>query len=808
MVRPFHGPHRLLVWPALCGLLLAAACGSDNENGPEAGGTVSPTKTAAETPTPAPTDTLVASPTATATPVFTLTSTAPPTSTFTPTPNCPNRADLSRADRAGFLARGSVEQVYVVDAAAGTALELVDEDGCPVQSGTSDRQGSLIFRRVPAGAAYAVVQRSGEVLRASGLLQVRSPNDLPPRSFYENQQIGAGYGYLETRDGIKLAINVLLPGAIDAGPYPTVIEYSGYDPANPSSPQPSSLISFALGYAVVGINMRGTGCSGGAFDFFETLQSTDGYDAVETIAAQPWVKGNKVGMVGISYPGISQLFTAQLKPPHLAAIAPLSVIADVGSVLYPGGILNNGFATDWAAERQRDAEPYPGGQPWARARIEEGDAVCLENQKLHSQAPDLMDRIEANPFYFPEVADPLSPRLFVHRIDVPVFLAGAWQDEQTGAYFATMLDRFTGTDKVHFTLVNGNHSEPLIPAIFGRWMEFLSLYVAKEIPRRPAITPVLLDILTGEAYGVTGLMLEPERFADVASYEEALARFESDPKVRLLFESGAGGSPGYPIPAFEQGFDEWPIAGVEPAVWYFDQDGALSALPPAGEGADQFVYDPSRAQETSFTGSTSAVWRALPAWHWRPLEAGKAVAYATEPLSETLVMAGSGSVDLWLASTAPDVDLQVTLSEIRPDGQESYVQTGWLRASHRKLDEGASTELRPVHTHRQEDAAELPAGQFAEVRVEIYPFAHVFRAGSRVRISVSAPGGDRPHWKFQALPADGEVINTVSRSASMPSRLVLPVVPDVDVPTPLPPCPSLRGQPCRTYEEFVNVSVE
>ena len=37
-----------------------------------------------------------------------------------------------------------------------------------------------------------------------------------------------------------------------------------------------------MGFAVVDVNMRGTGCSGGAFDFFEPLQSLDGYDIVET----------------------------------------------------------------------------------------------------------------------------------------------------------------------------------------------------------------------------------------------------------------------------------------------------------------------------------------------------------------------------------------------------------------------------------------------------------------------------------------------------------------------------------------------
>ena len=99
-----------------------------------------------------------------------------------------------------------------------------------------------------------------------------------------------------------------------------------------------------LGYAVVDVNMRGTGCSGGAFDYFERLQSLDGYDVVETVARQPWVLNGKVGMVGVSYGGISQLFVGATAPPHLAAITPLSVIDNTATTLYPGGMLNTGFA--------------------------------------------------------------------------------------------------------------------------------------------------------------------------------------------------------------------------------------------------------------------------------------------------------------------------------------------------------------------------------------------------------------------------------------------------------------------------------
>ena len=236
-----------------------------------------------------------------------------------------------------------------------------------------------------------------------------------------------------------------------------------------------------MGFTVVDVNMRGTGCSGGAFDFFEPLQSLDGYDVVETIARQPWAAHGKVGMMGISYGGISQLFTAATNPPSLAAISPLSVIDNTQTTLYPGGILNTGFALAWAKERVHDAQAASptGGQPWAYKRIQEGDQTCKANQALHPEAVDLLAKISANDNYVPEVADPLSPITFVDKIKVPTFMACQWTDEQTGGHCPTLAKHFTGTDRKWFTFTNGTHVDSLDPETFNRWYDFLQLYVAK-----------------------------------------------------------------------------------------------------------------------------------------------------------------------------------------------------------------------------------------------------------------------------------------------------------------------------------------
>jgi len=717
------------------------------------------------------------------------------------------KLDLEAATVAPFKVGGSVGQVYVTGATAGTDLQLVNGDQQVIAHGAADAHGSKIFRVVPVGSAYRVAAGSGATLAASAGagVNVTAWTTPPPASFYTSQKIGDGYGYIQMRDGITLSMTVHLPGPASKGPYPTVIEYSGYSPADPKSPQPSTLISQALGYATVGINMRGTGCSGGAFNYFEQLQSTDGYDAVEAIAQQPWVAHHKVGLVGLSYPGISQLFVAQLRPPHLAAIAPLSVIDDtIKGTLAPGGILNSGFAVAWAKDRQHDAEPAPGGgQSWATDRIKSGDKACLANQALHSQAPDILNEIKTEGYWTDAIGLPISPEHFVNKINVPVYLAGDWQDEQTGGYFANLFGQFTGTPDAWLTAQNGSHADPLDPTVFARWVQFLSIFVAQKVPKQTALTALVASTVGGMAFGTTA-PLPPDPFANVQTYQQAKQLFEQFPRIRIRFENGGGADAGAPAPRFEADYQKWPIPGTSPRPYYFDASGALVAAAPAAPGADSYRYDPSHQHDTTIPGgSQSATWAKLPAFTWKPPTAGTALSYETAPLAQDVTVIGNASVDLWLKSTAPDTDIQVTITEVRPDGKETYVQNGWLRASDRALAPDTSA-LRPTHLLTKAAVEPLPAGKFVPARVEVFPFAHVFRAGSRIRVIIDAPGGSRPAWSFDDLPAQPNEVNTIGRGGAVASRILLPVVAGVDVAPGLPACPSLRGQPCRQTATITN----
>ncbi|HKZ15682.1 MAG TPA: CocE/NonD family hydrolase [Solirubrobacterales bacterium] len=600
---------------------------------------------------------------------------------------------------------------------------------------------------------------------------------------------------------------------IPTGPTPTLIEYGGYGFANPAGPENGiSLIANLLGFTVVDVNMRGTGCSGGAFDFFEPLQNLDGYDVVETIAHQPWALHHKVGMMGISYGGISQLFTAATRPPSLAAITPLSVIDNTQTTLYPGGILNTGFALEWAKERVHDAKAAgpDSGQAWAYKQVQGGDQTCKENQALHPEAVNLLKKVEENSHYRPAVADPLSPITFVKKIDVPTFMACQFTDEQTGGHCPDLAEHFSGTRKKWFTFTNGAHIDSLDPATFNRWVDFLELYVAKQSPLAAGLVAhAAAPLIFEEAFGIKGLTLPPDPVQLLPTYEAALAAFEEEQQIRILFDNGAGGTaPGQPVPAFEESFNEFPIPGTQAKAWYLAPGGNLAAKPPAGSHADEFTWDAGALPLQDFTGDTGSaangLWTETPAYHWEQSPPGSAVSYLTQPLAANTTVIGAGAVNLWVRSSTPNVDLQATVSEVRPDGKETFVQNGWVRANERKLDAAKSTRLEPVLSLREADVEPMPADEFVKVTIPLYYEGHAYRAGSRIRVTIAAPNGTQPIWDFEETEPAGKADVAIAYSPEDPSNLLLPVVPGVNVPTGLPPCPGLRGEPCRDYVPFTN----
>ncbi|HEX2575326.1 MAG TPA: CocE/NonD family hydrolase, partial [Aquihabitans sp.] len=738
---------------------------------------------------------------------------------------------------ATFEVRAGTEEVTVTGAQPGARLSLVDRRGRRLVVLRADDLGQAHFAYLPArlgeydtgggsalpydegfivepGEGYTVRGEDAEPVERSEPFTVLGRDDHPDPAFFDEQAGELGptgdetewYGYVEVRDGVQLSIKVDLPGPASAGPYPTVVEYSGYGPSNPDALEPGSRIAGLLGYATVGVNMRGSGCSGGVFDVFNTAQQVDGYDAVEALARQPWVKGGKVGMVGLSYSGISQLYVAATRPPSLAAITPLSVIKDPWLQQWPGGVYNGGFTKNWLDER--DKQSAAGGTSWVTTRVENGDETCAQHLDLREQNIDF-EAFGRSLVRRPALADGRDLSRLVSEIDVPVYLTGAWQDEQTGPQFGDLLGRFDQAPVTRFTMFNGRHPDGYTPMVLTRWYEFLELYVDEEVPRLDPGIRAAAPAVFAQEFGVEDLSFEPDRFADFGDdeYDAVRADYEAEDPVRVLYESGAGAEvPGAPVYTFDRTYDAWPPSATEERELHLAEGGKLveaedEAIEEQADGADTFANDPASAA-VDFFGEEGYQLLA-PTWDfdWTRFAAGDAVSYESEPFTEDTVVGGPGYADLHLRVPDGDADVQVSLSLVDAAGTEWHLTSGLLRLSDRAVDEERSFGLLVERSYAEADAEEMPADRFEPARVALPSFAQAFREGDRLVVTISSPGRDFGAWTFETIGEDG-ARREVGRGPGRPSKLVLGVLPDDgELPALVAPCPSLRGQACRPYAQ-------
>jgi len=712
---------------------------------------------------------------------------------------------------------GSIDAVYV-SAPAGSDVTLSNaSSGFTPVTGTVDTYGALVFHDIAPGKGYSVAIHNGSDTLTTPNVTVLNQTTPPAASFYSKVKIKPGLNYLPMRDGITVAATLRLPSgknSLSQGPFPTLIEYSGYGTAAPGSlldkylgkytgdnallPDTSTvagaLLGPSLGYAVVSLQMRGSGCSGGAFDLFGPSEPTDGYDAIQEVAAQSFVANHKVGLVGISFSGISQFGPAGLNPPGLASIAPLSATEDLYSTGSPGGVTNTGFAAGWIAERVHDAKPASPttGQHWAWAEIQAGDTTCAANQLFHSQAQDVQNILANSPERVPALYNLRSPLVWASKIKVPVFLVGALQDEQTGPQWTDLIAALSKDKDVYATVQNGTHVDSLAPDVINRWEAFNSIFVAKKVPSNPGlIGSLILGGFVGTIGG--GATIPPVPYTTTKTVAKALTAFRAgESRVTVNFDNGnSPAGPGKPLAAYSAKYTAFPPTTATKSTLYLGPNGTLVPAAPSSS-TTSYVADPTARPATS-AGPNFDAWAAQPNYNWTPVTGTNGVGFTTAPLASNTTIVGKSSLNLNFSSTAPDTDFQATISEVRPNGSEMYVTSGWLRASYAPtLVNSRSTQFEPFYNYATYQSS---ISSPASVRVPLDGIGYTFRAGSKIRITVSAPGGDRPSWAFSNTYANGAT-TTINLGTS---AWVFPVVAGVTPTDSQPPCGSNRGQPCRTY---------
>lgn len=579
--------------------------------------------------------------------------------------------------------------------------------------------------------------------------------------------------YVAMSDGCRLAVDVHLPQAKEGGEappaqFPTIIIFTPYyrrfklaadaegvDPSPNTGRYRDAFVPH--GYAVVVVDVRGTGASFGTRDSFRSPKERDDYlQIVEWIVAEPWSNG-RVGATGISYLGAACDFLASTGHPAVKAIAPLFAVWDTYSDhYYPGGILLNQLAKTYdelmvALDHDRRdllanfayyANPaFAGPQP---VDEDPGGALAAEAVKQHVGNFHMPDFITEFPFkdstlpYDPAFSSAsFSPYRYRGGIpsDVAVLSVSGWMDG--AGYMNGTISRFLTLDE------NPHH------LLLGPWDHGARINVS---PWRKEVGPQF------------AMMAEVLRFFD-----------------HYLMELDTGLDREKPIHFFSMQGEAWRSADTWPPV-ETTVVAELSAGIAGGDlvqknGSTGLVFD-TRASEG--TGAHTRYERLAAIDNrdyysdWAEHEA-KMARIDFPPLDRDMELSGHVVADLWAVSSEPDAALFAYLSEVEEDGTVRYVTEGMLRGLHRAEAPCTADHKTtwPFRSFSRAEAKPLVPGEPALFRFAFLPTSWIVRRGSHLRLSFA--GADADH--FRQVPHGRPPRLEILRSGEHPSRITLPMRP-------------------------------
>ena len=294
--------------------------------------------------------------------------------------------------------------------------------------------------------------------------------------------------------------------------------------------------------------MRGTGCSGGAFDFFEPLQGLDGYDVIETIARQPWVaerQGRDDGhLLRRHQPALHRRDQPAEPGRDLAAVGDRQHADDALPGRHPQHRLRARVG-EGARPRRRCRRRPTAARRWAYQRIQEGDQTCADNQDAAPRGGQPAGEDPA-PTTTTSRRSPTrsSPVTFVHKINVPVFMACQWTDEQTGGHCPTLAGAL---HRHRAQVVHVHQRHPRRLARPGDASTAGTTSSSSTSPSRRRSSNSAADQAGGRRsstrrrWGSRGVTLPRRPDPAAADLRRGLGAFEELQPVRILFDNGAGG---------------------------------------------------------------------------------------------------------------------------------------------------------------------------------------------------------------------------------------------------------------------------
>jgi putative CocE/NonD family hydrolase len=574
--------------------------------------------------------------------------------------------------------------------------------------------------------------------------------------------------YVAMRDGVRLAVDVYLPlvdGVAVSERLPTLMICTPYyrrfalrDGAPPSSEPSISAGRYRdffvpRGYALVVVDVRGTGASFGVREGFRSPKERDDYrEVVDWVVQNPWSNG-AVCATGVSYVGAAADFLASTGHPAVKAIAPLFSVWDTYSDhYYPGGMLLNRLAQTYdelmvaldhgRTELLGQFAYYKDPHLLGPAPVDGDDdgttlKAALAGHLNNFHMPDFIHEFafkeEGLPYDREFSSASFSPYAYCAgvRPDVAVYSVSGWMDGAGYANAAVARFRSLPNPKRHLLLGPWDHGARTNVSPFRNKVE-------------PEF-PLLAELLRFFDHYVLGLPTGLDAEAPVHYFTMAEERWHTA--------------------------ETWPPIDTS-AQWYLARDGQL-ATQPGAEGADRYVVDFTMA-----TGPRTRYGR-LAAFDvreyytdWDGRDA-RMICYTSDPLAADHEFSGHPVVALHLAASEADAALHVYLEDVGPDGTRRYVTEGMLRALHRK--EGTAPPwnrtVGPYHTYVRADAVPLVPGEVATLRFALLPTSWKFAAGHRVRIAIAGADADN----FGQVPHGRPPVFSIHRGGAHASSLALPM---------------------------------
>jgi len=578
--------------------------------------------------------------------------------------------------------------------------------------------------------------------------------------------------YLEMRDGIKLAADICLPKKLEKDKkIPTVLFLTRYVRSFETK-FPFSLLAKTLfgqitkkeidfftsyGYAVVIIDVRGTGASYGTRHMeFSPEEVEDGREIVDWIISQPW-SNQKVGSTGISYLGTTAEMLLVNQHPNVKACIPRSSIFDLyNDIAFPGGVRHGKFIEVWrdtTLSLDKNNLKYIGAV--ANAVIKnpkpvKADTKAEQYKTAHAQHQSNFDifsgmyKITFRNDIHPDLGRSINEFSVHHYKDkieqsnTPIYRIGGWYD---GALANSAIKGFLSTKNSVKLLVGpwdhgpAQHISPFIYSnkkTFSVWTEMLRFfdYHLKDIDN--------------------GIMDEP------------------------------------PISYYAMGKEQWRHV----YDWMPNDSKYKTFLCSADNSLPEKIKNKTEGClhygiDKNFGTSGGARWNSLTIKY----RYNRRIAYAdwtkrtknllhftSEPLTKNMELTGHATAEIYLSSDAKDVQLFVYISSVDKFSKATHITEGQFRGLHRKESNKKSPvpTFAPYHTFNKEDAMEWIPNKVEKIHFELIPTSHLIKKGERIRISIA--GADADHFD----EIDDEACNPASLqlfcTKEYPSQVHLPLM--------------------------------